>query len=478
MKKNIISLFVIILSVSSVYGQQLLTVEDALAIALNQSTAIKQASYTLQAAERNLRAYKLGLYTSLDMEFDLPDYDRSISSRFNPDTGVEEFYETGQTKVEGRVTLSQPLLFSNGNISLVGQVYGREQLRPNDMTTRDYYSNFIVRFRQPLLKFNTLLADLERTEIRFTKSERDYNQAENDLVFRVKSAFFNLLKQKESVNIAKEKVKQTEESYNTANNKYKAGLIAEVDALQLEVDLASGKNELLNAERLYEEQKNSFKLLIGIPLDEDFGITAEVGFEPIEPDLNKAIEYAMANRHEIMNIKDDIFLREMDVDEVGADRTVSADISASYGINKNDDEFRNVFEDFRDNRSVTLTLNVPIYDWGQNSNLVEAAEIEVKKKELEHQQLLLNIRNEIISSVNKIQSAKARVEVLQKSVELAQKSYEISVNRFSAGTITSFEFAQVQIRLNDAKLSALAAVIDYKIAVAELEKLTLHNYQN
>ncbi len=76
--------------------------------------------------------------------------------------------------------------------------------------------------------------------------------------------------------ITAEKVKQTEISYETALNKFKAGLIAEVEALQLEVDLATAKNELLNSTNNFDEEKNNFKLLIGIPLSNDFEIQTEL----------------------------------------------------------------------------------------------------------------------------------------------------------------------------------------------------------
>ena len=79
--------------------------------------------------------------------------------------------------------------------------------------------------------------------------------------------------------------------------------------------------------------------------------------------------------------------------------------------------------------------------------------------------------------INKLESAKARVEVLSKSVELAQKSYNISLARFEAGTITSFDLSQMQIRLTDAKIQSLNALIDYKLALTDLNRKTLHDFE-
>jgi outer membrane protein TolC len=69
------------------------------------------------------------------------------------------------------------------------------------------------------------------------------------------------------------------------------------------------------------------------------------------------------------------------------------------------------------------------------------------------------------------------VEVLSKSVELAEKSYNISKSRFDAGTITSFDLSQMQLRLTDARTNSLYALIDYKLAVADLTRKTLFNFE-
>ena len=76
-----------------------------------------------------------------------------------------------------------------------------------------------------------------------------------------------------------------------------------------------------------------------------------------------------------------------------------------------------------------------------------------------------------------MESAKARVEVLSKSVEVAQKSCDISLARFQAGTITSFDLSQMQLRLTDAKTTSLNALIDYKLALADLARRTLHDFE-
>ena len=470
---------IMILLISSLaFAQSVLTLEDAVNIALDKSYGIKSAGYSLEVSQKNLEAVKLGLFTSINMEFDLPNYFESLSSQFNPSTGKEEFFQRGNTRLEGRLNLRQPLIFSNGYINLTGSVFGRDQFGTSISKTRDYYTNFNVSLYQPLFTFNNQQANLDRAEIRLEKAQRNYDKSELDLIYSVTAAFYNLYEAKENVKITEEKVSQTEESYNTASNKFKAGLIAEVEALQLEVDLSSSKNELLNSRRRFEELLNDFKILIGIPLEDKIDIVSSLGYNPVNVDLESAIASALKNRPDLLNTKDDIYLSELSVDEVDAQRSIKAEINARYGINRNDEEIKNIFSDFLDDKSVTLTLSIPVWDWGQNAREVEAAQANVKLTQLQYDNLNEIIKNEIITSVNRLNSAKSRVEVLSKSVDVAEKSYKISLERFKAGTITSFDLSQMQIRLTETRLNNISALIDYQIALADLERKTMIKYGN
>jgi outer membrane protein TolC len=279
-----------------------------------------------------------------------------------------------------------------------------------------------------------------------------------------------------NLEIAKEKVNQTIVSYETAQNKLKAGLIAEVEALQLEVDLATSKNDLLTAERNNTESQNNFKFLIGLMPSENISIKDEIDFNPIDIDENTAVEYALKNRAELFTADADIKLGEMALSETDSKKAIHAELNASYGINKNANEANAIFRDFADNRSVSVTLYIPVWDWGKNRCEVQAAAADLKQNKIYYSNQHDYIEKEVRQLVNKIRSARARVEVLAKSVDVALKSYNISTERFKAGNITSFDLSQVQNRLTDVKTNSLNALIEYKLSITDLNRKTLFDF--
>ncbi len=471
------TILIVLAFINLSFAQKVLTLQDALSIALKQSYAIKSAELNLINSQKSLDAIKLGLMTSVSMDFNIPSYSRTLSNQFDPITGTQQFFDYGFTTYESRLSFSQPIIFTNGTFTLNGDLWQRTQFSSGQQLPKDYYSNLSLSLYQPLFTFNTLKASLTRAEINLEKAERNYTSSSKDIVYNVTSAFYRLYQARESVEIAHEKVKQTESSYITAQNKFKAGLIAEVEALQLEVDLASSRNDLLNAERDYSEAKNDFKILIGLKLSDSIDVTAKIDYNPVSVNLEEAINYALANRSELKNSEADIELSKLSVDEINSQGSISASISANYGINKDDNQFEDIFHQFDGSRSVTFSVHVPVLDWGSNSRKVEAAEANLTLNKLSYENQKEEIKKEIIEVVNRINSAKARVEALSKSVELAQKSFDISSQRFQSGNITSFELQQMQLRLTDAKTNSLNALIDYKLALADLNRKTLHDFE-
>lgn len=458
------------------FSQEIYTLEKSINVALEKSFGIKSAEYSLISAEKSLEAFKAGLFSRLDLSFDVPSYSQNLSSQFNTITGKEEFYELGSSRVEGRLSLTQPLIFSNGTIKIIGRVYGREQFSTGQVNTQDYYSNFAISLSQPLFTFNVQQARLERSEINLKKAKRDFTHREQNLIYNVKREFYNLYKLQENVSIAEVKVDQNVELFNTAQIKFGAGLIAEVESMQLEVDLASSRNQLLGSHRAYEEALNKFKILIGIELEENISIISNLLFRPIVIDKANAIKSALKNRSDLLNQKNDIYLSELNIEEVDARREIKVDLNARYGITNHDEEFVTLFDQLLDDIYVALTLSVPVWDWGQNSREVESAKAKSMIQKLTFKNLKKTIGNDVVATINRINSAKARVEVLSKSVEIAEKSYNISVERFKSGNISSFDLAQIQLRLTEAKNNSVGALIDYNLAIADLERKTYQKY--
>ncbi|MAT38638.1 MAG: hypothetical protein CL946_03435 [Ectothiorhodospiraceae bacterium] len=470
-----------LLSGSGAWAQRVLTLEESIEIALDQSFEAKIAAAQLKSSEAAAEAARRSLYSTVDLSFDVPDYQRSLAAEFNPVTGRTEFYPLENLSWSGRLDIDQPLIWTNSTLTLSSSLYREDQSGESleGGFFRQFFTNFSVIFRQPLFVPNTLGIALERAKIDYEEALAEYKRATLDLIYTVTERFYRLYSSQQTLAIQAERVRQQDAAYTTAQRKYNSGLIAEVDAMQFEVDLAAAKNDLLSSQNAVLSQANGFKLLLGLPLSSEIELVLEdTTFTTFAIDTEQAIGEAKRTRVDLQRARNNITRNKLTLEEVEAQRSIRGDLTLSYGFSNNEEAFERLYVDVRDTRGAMFTVSVPVFDWGKHAQEVQGAKARLQSAELSAQRTELVIEQEITDLVRRIESAEQRVEVLFRSQIVAQKAFEINTKRFESGTIGSLELAQSQARLLQAKLSALEALIDYNVAVADLTRKTAYDFKN
>ncbi|MBI3578667.1 MAG: TolC family protein, partial [Ignavibacteriales bacterium] len=448
--------FACFIAISPVASQPkyVLTLQQSIDLALKQGYAVQNATSQYLSTKKNYESALRKLRTSVDLNFDLPSFQESLSSQFNPLTQRYEFYQLQTTRIQSTVSINQPIVFTGGTLTFRESVFGREQtsgLGGITQTNKDYFNNFLVEFRQPLLTPNTHRLNSDRNILGLQQVESDFLKNQLDVIYNITESFYAAYQSAQRLAISGEQVKQNEETYKTARNKYSAGLIPEVEVLQSEIDLVTSQNDALNNERDLARANNSLKLLLGLSLSDDIQPVAELTYQPVKIDSLKAVSSALENRSEILNAQRNKELRQIDVDVAESKKDFRFDLSATYGFNRVDSDINKIFQDLGRTRGATLSVSVPLFDWGSSGLEIEAAVVQqqhaIRTQNYVHQQ----IEQEIIDLLSRIRLAESRIRVLEKSVAVAQKGYDISLERFRSGTINRNDLAQAQQRLTTAK---------------------------
>jgi outer membrane protein len=448
-------------------------------------------------AERNLWAAKAGYRTNIESSIYTPTYDEGF--RLVEVVGENPIAKQyGSYQVRGVVDIIQPmpwLPFGGGDLTFRSEAYRLDSWTPSpvnpdiDLKDRKFYTSLSAIVNKPLFTINTVALNLKQAELSYERQSRVFKRSELDLVYMVTNSFFRLYRLSEQFDINKENVDRQEGIYNTTKNKFDAGLIAEVDAMQAEVDLIQYRNELKTSEGNLKEQEASFKQLIGLPLDVEVKAITELELKPFVIDVEKAVGLALQNRSEIVEKQLDIENRKINIQEIDARVSIRGNLRGYYNFSGFSDLpygasmgelFSNSWDVLKQtpNRGVTFELEIPIWDWGRNSAQVDAETANLQRDELTLQDLYVTIEREVRDVVRTVYESYDRVEMLAKSKEVGEKSFEISLQRFANGDITSTELARASEQLNTAKLSYLSAYNEYKLALADLKRKTLYDFEN
>ncbi len=485
-------LFLIVVFPLSAQTAKLLTLEKSISLALHQSYQAQLLKENLTTSRMNLKAARAAFRSNGELRFSsLPNYQETERQTALAGGGFS-FDRQQFMNMQGEVYFNQPIPQFDGTFSLVGvfqrfQQFGEydEFITTGEGQTRvtrtdpvDFAPQLRLQYRQPLFTLNRLKTGVKKAELGLENTLQSYTRSQLDIVYSVTTGFYNLYRSQQQVDIDSAQVEQSRSAYRIGRLKYQAGLLPEVEVLRLEIDLANARNTLEASRALLERNADQFKLLVGLAQEEEIRVIADITWTPIEISLEKAMKEALARRTELHSDEINIELSRLNVQEVDAQREIKGELALRYGIFNRKDVIADAFRDFNNDRSVVISMTVPLWDWGRNQAQVEAAYASLRSAELERRNRVDQIKQEIRAAVRDLKSAQMRVEITQRSTELAEKSYRINLLKFETGDLSSQELALEQNRLTQARTNYLNAIIDYKQALADLRRKTLWDFEH
>lgn len=466
----------------------ILTLEESINIALGKSYNAKRLEESLTSSRMNLKAAEASFKSNGQLVFSsLPEFQEGIRQTPIPGGGFS-FDREKFTNLQAEFFANQPIAATDGVFSIVGSMQRFDQTAINKVTVdgntfeettelTNYRPQLRIQFRQPMFTINRRKIGYQKARLNLEDTEQQYTRSQLDIIFNVTSNFYSLYRAQEQLSIDRDQVSQSENAYRIANLKQQAGLLPEVEALRLEIDLANARNTATNSEAALEESKDAFKLLIGIPITTNISAITELTYQPIQVSLEKAINEALNRRTELRSDEINVELNQINVEETDSQSEIVGELFLSYGILKVADKFKDAFNQFDNDRSVKFSLTLPIWDWGRNASQVQAAIANLNTTRLTQQNRIEQIKKEIRTVVRNLQSARLRAEITQRSEALAERSYRISLLIFENGDLSSQDLALEQNRLTQARISSLQAIIDHKQSLADLRRKTLWDFE-
>lgn len=463
-----------------------LDLNSSIGIAKKQSNRMQILQLQLRISEYQLKAATSNFKTHVNMDMVLPRYTEDIV-QWEDSLGLS-FYPVRKNQMNAYLTINQPLP-TDGYLYLTSGLQNMVDYNYKDRLTQISSS---IGLRQPIEAFygyNNIKLSYKQAELNYESSQKQLERAELDLVYEVSSLYYNLLSYEQRLEIAKMSYDRQNEAYTIANNKYNAGLIREVEALQMEVDLSEALNTLDIARVNLSSQKRLFKELLGLNLNDSVIIESNMVYEPVLIDVEKAVQLALENRNELKEHEIRIELSEMEIKRRKAAGRIQGDILVNYnliGTNKSvlavplDNSFQDSWYNLQNrpgNFNAALTISIPIIDWGVNKARVNAARASLEQNRLQLKGEKISIEREIRTLIERLQSSLHRLQLLEKNMIVAEKSFEISRQRYSNGEIDSQSIALERERLNNAYISRLESYITYKLLLSDLMRKTFYDFE-
>lgn len=460
----------------AVQAQEALTLAKALSIAETGSPDLQQSLLSLERSQKNLEAQRAALKSRFSLEVNPVNY--SNQRRF--DTRVSEWYTNENFESSTLFRVEQPILFTDGTISLTnefGWASSNSTLTNVETESEVFFNNLYLNLNQPLFTYNRLKLQLKELELSLENANIGYAIQRLNLEKNVTQFFYNVYMSQMNLSIAREELENTQKSYEIIVNKVEAGLTAREELYQAELNLATSKSNVQNSEVSFENAKDQLKLYLGMDLFEDIMILANIAANPVPVDLDKAIENGLSSRMELRQREIDIESSQFDLIQTRSLNEFRGDMNLRFGITGDNNELNMIFDNPTKSPSVSLSFNIPIFDWGEKKARIAAAEAAIQSQELnlseEKKQIIVDIRQVYRNLQNQLN----QIEIAKQNEKNAELTYDINLERYENGDLTGMDLNLFQTQLSEKKIAYSQSLINYKIELLNLKIQSLYDFE-
>lgn len=499
-------------------GRLYLSLQDAIALALENNLDIELQRYNLRNADAALLKAEAG-------GAGVPVYDPVASFNYNfahQTTPQTSSFVTGTNSLVNRVKTANFSIqkgFITGTTATFGwnNTFARSNSGRSDFNP-SMSSNFSLQITQPLLRgFGWAV---NNRNIRVAKNNRQVS----DLAFReqvintvanIVNLYWDLVSYNEDVKVKRQALALAEKLRSDNQKQVEIGTLAPIEVVRAEAQVALSQQELTISEtRLLQQEtllKNALSRTgVASPLLAEARIVPTdlirvPTVEPVQP-IQDLIAQALSSRPDLDQSRIQIENSKISLEGVKSSLKPSLDLVGSLQNNglagqinalpippipgtnlppaqrnpNSVDPFflggygtvlSQLFARNFPNYGIGFQLNIPLRNRSAQADMIQN-QLALRQQEIRQQQLINQIRLDVTNALIALQQARATYEAAVKTRILQEQTLDAEEKKYALGASTIFFVIQAQRDLAQARSAEVAALSNYSKARVALDRAT------
>lgn len=406
-----------------VKSQTVMTLEEAVALALENNYDIKLVSTDVAIAENNVNIGNAGM---------LPTVNADVSA-------AAAIQNTTQTLLSGETR-------SLRNAESQSSAYGASL----DWTIFDGLRMF-TRYEQ-LKEFKAL-------------GEANLQAAILNTVYEVVSNYFSLVQQKQLIAATQTALELSAFRLQTAQNQYQIGRASKLEVLAARVDLNTDTTDLLRQRDLYNSTRVRLNELLGRSVDIAFGVVDTV---IISHTLNYDELLALAVRQNptLQSALINQRISELELKLVKGNRYPVVSVSSAYTRSRSRAELGFSTRSKNNSFSYGISASLNLFNGFLQRRNERNAELAIEAANIQVDQVSQNIRAQLLAAYQTYLMNLELVRLEANNRAIAEENMNITLEKFKLGSIAPLEFREAQRNFVDA--SARYSTAQYQAKLAEI----------
>ncbi|WP_445722040.1 TolC family protein [Flavobacterium sp.] len=425
-KKHLYLLFVFISF--TVQSQEVLTLEEAIEIALENNFEIKIAKNNAKINETNNNLANAGLLPTISANLN------NNNSQFN----------TKQTQADGSVReLNNAKNFSlNYGVGL-------------DWTIFDGLSMFAKKEQLSVLEAQG------KSEMQATILNR---------ISDVYITYYDLIQQQQVIASIDSAIVISNQRVTTAQNRFTIGKASKLEVLNAQVDLNTDRSLLLNQKQFYKNTKIKLNELLTRDLQTDFKVINEISFDE-NLEYTELKELASKQNPQLQAQILSKKIADLNLKQIKGNRYPTVRLSSGYNFTRSEASLGFITQSSGQGFVYGITASVPIFNGLLQNRREKTAKYEVENASYLVEQQKITLESKIASLYESYQTNLELIKIEAENVEIAGKNLDITLAKFKIGTITTIEVRTAQQNFIEASVRYANTQYQTKISEINLKEL-------
>lgn len=450
-----------------------LTLQQTIRHAQEQSPDAQSARHSFRSSYWNYRYYRANYLPNLTLTSN-PYLDRAINKVTLGDGSVK-FVEQNLLASDLTLSLTQNVPWTGGTFFVETSAQRIDLFSDNSHSYQTSPVN--IGYRQSLFGHNSLKWDRRIEPVRYREARKRYVETLELVAAAATQKFFALATAQSNYEIACTNYANADTLYIYARGRYDIGTISENEMLQLEINKLTEETNRMNARIEVDNAMQELRSYLGIQQDVDLKVRIEDFVPDLQIDLNEALLLAAQNSPDIENMQRRRLESESAVAQARANAGLKADIYLRFGLTQTADRWKNAWRNPMDQQYVSLSVSLPILDWGRGKGQVRVAKSNRDLVQTQVEQDKTDFDLNIRKLVKQFNLQAQRVHIAARTDTTAQRRADVARRLYLLGQSTILDLNASITEKDSARRNYVTALYDYWSLYYTLRSLTLYDFR-
>ena len=314
---------------------------------------------------------------------------------------------------------------------------------------------------QVITDFGRRRAGLRRADSLLSASRETGKVTREEVAFRAKVAYFNILRARRILSVNRETVSQREALLRQAQAFYEAGIRARIDVARAEANLYQARAELTRAENELRVARITLLNRMGIDGPREFDLVDALATETFPGTTGDWVREAEENRPELLALVYRLRAAESALQAARAEHLPFLTANGGYGYSNEDFPLKKT-------HNISLLFEVPVFTGFLTSERVREAEATVSSARHAVTDERRRIRLEVEAGALSMEESRERIAAREKELEASGENLRLATGRYEVGAGDIIEMIDAQVQSTRADTGHIDALYDYSVSVAAL----------